>query len=418
MRVLFLSVTPGLFNNEKIGGWIASLENVIHLYHKETIELGLVFETEDGNLSKIEKDGTTYYPICVQLSMIQKIKSYSDAAKRWGYIKQYILNAINDFKPDIIHCFGSEWPYAAIVDSIDVPLVVHMQGFLNVYNLSKDLAVTNLDKYRAYIFKPKQFLRSITSIKNNSSCDSFERELMKANHYFMGRTEWDKNIVKYYSPGAKYYNVPEAIRPDIYDPAKLWRYNRKEKIRLITITQAGYLKGNEIILRTAQVLKDLIGIGFEWRVAGKKDAFPLFEKKTGIKASDVNVELLGMIGSEQIVDELAKADFYIHPAIIDNSPNSLCEAQLVGCPVIAANVGGIPQLIEDGKTGFLYPYNEPHTLAFKICNLIDDAELLTAVSKAEIETSRKRHDPQIVADTVYRTYEAIISDFKERFSKP
>lgn len=418
MRVLFLSVTPGLFNEEKIGGWIASLENIIHSFHKERIKLGLVFETRDSGLSRVEKNGTTYYPICVQLSIIQKIKSYSDAAIRWGFIKQHIIDAINDFQPDIIHCFGSEWPYAAVVDSIDVPLVVHMQGFLNIYDLSKDLAVSSSDKYRAYIFKPKQLLRSMTSSKNNKSCDSFERDLMKANHYFMGRTEWDRNIVKYYSPGSKYYHVPEAIRPDIYDAPKLWCYNRKSKIRLITITQAGYLKGNEIILRTAQVLKNLIGVDFEWRVAGRKDAFPLFEKKTRIKASDVNVELLGMIGPEQIVEELAEADFYIHPAIIDNSPNSLCEAQLVGCPVIAANVGGIPQLVEDGKTGFLYPYNEPHTLAFKICNMIDDAELLTAVSKAEIETSRKRHEPKTVADTVYMAYEAIITDYNERFSKP
>lgn len=418
MRVLFLSVTPGLFNEEKIGGWIASLENLIHLYHKEKIELGLIFETKDNSLSKVKKNDTTYYPICVQLSMIQRIRSYSDAAKRWEFCRQHILNAVNDFHPDIIHCFGSEWPYAAIADSINIPLVVHMQGFLNIYDLSKNLAVSSIDKYRAYIFKPKQLLRSLTSEKNNSSCDSFERNLMKANHYFMGRTEWDKNIVKYYSPGAKYYHVPEAIRPDIYNAKRLWSYSHEKKIRLITITQAGYLKGNEIILRTAQILKDLIGADFEWRVAGKKDAFPLFEKKSGIRASDVNVTLLGMIGPDQIVDELAEADFYIHPAIIDNSPNSLCEAQLVGCPVIAANVGGIPQLVEDGRTGFLYPYNEPHTLAFKICNLIDDAELLTAVSKAEIETSRKGHDPKTVADTVYRAYESIITDYQEKFAKP
>ena len=46
-----------------------------------------------------------------------------------------------------------------------------------------------------------------------------------------------------------------------------------------------------------------------------------------------------MIDSEQVAQELSSSRVYIHPAIIDNSPNSLCEAQIVGCPVIAANVG-------------------------------------------------------------------------------
>lgn len=417
MKVMWLSVTPSMYVEGKIGGWIASLEQQIHCYYGDKVDLAILFEL-DKAAGKDIKNGTTYYPVdkCHEQSYRRKARVSLDV--RWEYLLPKIRGAISDFKPDIIHCFGSEWPYGMIAEIVDLPVVIHMQGFLNVYDLSSKLVVTESEE-RRYLFPDlKRLIKAKWKSKLDINADAFEQKLMKSNHYFMGRTEWDRNIVKYFSPGAKYYHVPEAIRPDIYDAPKLWCYNRKSKIRLITITQAGYLKGNEMILRTAQILKHLIGIDFEWRVAGKKDAFPLFEKKTGIKASNVNVTLLGMIGPEQIVDELAGADFYIHPAIIDNSPNSLCEAQLVGCPVIAANVGGIPQLVDDGKTGFLYPYNEPHTLAFKICNLIDDKELLTAVSKAEIETSRNRHDPKTVADTVYRTYEAVISDYKERFSKP
>ena len=44
-----------------------------------------------------------------------------------------------------------------------------------------------------------------------------------------------------------------------------------------------------------------------------------------------------MIGPQQIVRELSEADLFIHPSIIDNSPNALCEAQLVGCPVCPAD---------------------------------------------------------------------------------
>ena len=71
----------------------------------------------------------------------------------------------------------------------------------------------------------------------------------------MGRTEWDRNIVKYYSPGTKYYYAPEAICPLIYESAGSWLYRPQAKLRLLIVSRADTRKGNEIILRTAQLLK-------------------------------------------------------------------------------------------------------------------------------------------------------------------
>ena len=100
---------------------------------------------------------------------------------------------------------------------------------------------------------------------------------------------------------------------------------------------------------------------------------------------------------------------YIHPAIIDNSPNSLCEAQVIGCPVIAANVGGIASLVDDGKTGILYPYNEPHMLAFKIMELGQNRELLKFLSENEIKTAIERHNPEDIYLYLYSVYKNVLS---------
>ena len=104
---------------------------------------------------------------------------------------------------------------------------------------------------------------------------------------------------------------------------------------------------------------------------------------------------------------MSKADFFIHPSIMDNSPHALCEAQLIGCPVIASNVGGIPQLVSDGETGWLYPYNEPHTLAFLIGNLREEKSLIEEVSRRETETARERHDPKKITGELINVYERI-----------
>ena len=124
----------------------------------------------------------------------------------------------------------------------------------------------------------------------------------------------------------------------------------------------------------------------------------------------MNVNLIGRVGAERIAEELADADLYIHPAIIDNSPNTLCEAQLIGTPVIAANVGGIPQLVEDGTTGILYPYNESYTLAFKIMDLYGDKTRMQELSENEYRLSHDRHNPEHIVRTLVGIYREIISE--------
>lgn len=178
-------------------------------------------------------------------------------------------------------------------------------------------------------------------------------------------------------------------------------------MRIVTISSASSLKGNDLILRSAQILKEF-GFDFEWRVAGSKDSFKFFESILGISHENLNIKLLGMLNAENVAKELSEADVYVHTAIIDNSPNSLCEAQYLGCPIVSSYVGGIPQLIEDGKTGFFYPYNEPHTLAFKLMSLFNQEKVLKQVSNNEKNVATKRHDDKAIFEQLYGVYKELL----------
>ena len=415
MRVLWLSVTPSLFDEQKIGGWIASLERIVDDYLSKEIMLGVAFEYHSPEF-KIQKKGTIYYPISPKYGMIDGIKNKYDADNRWKCIRPSLLRIVEDFQPDIIHCFGTEWTYGAIAKDVQIPVVIHMQGFLNIYLPSALMSLSYEEKIFNNHFNPITIAKFFISKKRIPSEMRFEQSIMSSNKYFMGRTDWDKEIVKYFSPGSRYYHCEEAIRPEIYYATEKWKFNEDAKKCFITITQANDLKGNEIILRTAKVLKELLGLNFEWRVAGRRESIYQYEKKTGIRHDDVNINLLGMISPDEIVQELANAHLYIHPAIIDNSPNSLCEAQLIGCPVIAANVGGIPQLVEDEKTGILYPYNDYHMLAFKIADVLDNPELLKRISSEEIKVSKIRHSPEQIASRLIEIYKDVI-DKDQQISK-
>jgi len=414
---MWMSINASMLDEHQSFGLTAPLEKALADHYGDRMQLAVVFASGRGEEYTVTRGRTTYYGLRRDMGLCKKLWSLADAEKKWELQKPKVLQTIRDFSPDIIECFGAEWPYGAIAAEVDVPVVIHMMGFLNIYYPSLRLAISNGERHRQMMRHIGSWTSALFLKKAESSAARLERRIMAANRYFMGRTDWDRLIVQYYSPGAVYYHVPEAIRPEIYAAAGQWRYHfGGEKLRLLTVTQSDARKGNEIILQTARLLRELLGLDFTWRVTGNKETYAPFERRTGIRHEDVNVTLLGRIEPTEVIEELRQADLFIHPSLIDNSPNSVCEAQLIGCPVIASNVGGVPQLVRHGETGFLYPYNEPHTLAFLIGNLYRSKELLTQISQNEVSLACRRHDPKAVADAVFAAYEAIIASDRQRRS--
>ena len=103
------------------------------------------------------------------------------------------------------------------------------------------------------------------------------------------------------------------------------------------------------------------------------------------------------------------SSLYIHNAYIENSPNSICEAQITGIPIISTDVGGIPSLIENGKTGFLVPIDSPELMADKIISLSQNKELLCKISKKAQIAEKQRHDEKKILNQLLNCYRSIIN---------
>ena len=409
MKVLWFSVTPSLFDEEKKGGWVTSLEEIFRKYHPD-VELGIVFEYGICANKKVSAN-VTYYPVHVLDGFLKKTRSRFDRDYSWRLMKPVFLKYIDEFQPDVIQCFGSEWPYGLLVQEVNIPFVIHMQGFLNIYSMSGEMSLSRYDRLYCGDYFFKRILRYIKAPGDARFANNRERIVMQKNSYFLGRTNWDKDIVHYFSNNGKYFYCAEAIRPIIYNSKSQWIYKPQQIMKLVTITSGSVLKGNEIILRTANLLKNQFHFEFIWEVAGDANSFRQFEKKTGINHSKVNIKLLGVIDAQTIINKLVSAQVYIHPAIIDNSPNSLCEAQIIGCPVIAARTGGIDSMVEDGKTGVLYPYNEPFQLAFEIMKIHNNEEKLRMISENERTVALERHNPEKIGKCLINIYQKVIEDY-------
>ncbi len=414
LRVLWVNAVPIAFYEGVFTGWTIALEDALRTYYPKEVLLAFA-NGYDSTEQKIETDDTVFYPLPPQIDKKAYLRGFLKKSRPtllWEQVRGPLLRAVADFRPDVIHVFGSEFPSSAIAKEVSVPVVIHMMGFLNIYHPTIEMVIPKSRRVPPLMQLKLSLLSALSAALRSPRVtrEEFERDVMKSARFFMGRTEWDKNIVKYYAPGARYFHVPEVLRPAIFRAAGRWKYHFSGTLTLSTISLGDERKGLEIILRAAKILKEVVGIPFIWRVTGRENCFPVFEKKTGIRQEDAGVTFLGMLDEKQVAEELAGADFFIHPSIIDNAPNSLCEAQIVGCPVIASNVGGIPSLVRDGETGFLYPYNEPHALAFLIGNLAGDEKTLTRVSRAATEEALRRHDPKTAAGTVMETYREIAGE--------
>jgi glycosyltransferase involved in cell wall biosynthesis len=120
----------------------------------------------------------------------------------------------------------------------------------------------------------------------------------------------------------------------------------------------------------------------------------LREKIQQLELQD-RVALAGARPQDEIRDRLAEASVFVLPSVIDpeggmdNLPTVIMEAMATGLPVISTAIGGIPEMVIEGETGFLVPPRDAVALADVIEKLIGDAVLARKIGRAGHERAKK-----------------------------
>lgn len=180
------------------------------------------------------------------------------------------------------------------------------------------------------------------------------------------------------------------------------------------------------------VPEDAIVIGIVGRLVREKGHFELYEAMRDIMASHANVWLI-IIGSEEpekmdristatfkaygisnrtkylgerydIPELLACCDIYTLPSWREGFPRSAIEAAAMGLPIVATNIRGCRQVVEDGVNGLLVPLKNSGALASAIKKLITDKELRLKMGQAGYEKARREFDERNVCRIVLEEY--------------
>lgn len=181
---------------------------------------------------------------------------------------------------------------------------------------------------------------------------------------------------------------PIVVRgPLLSDPfdGKWQREYDRPTSRPFTITTLARLyvtKGLTHLLDTAALVKQNHP-KVEFKVYGEGELRDELLAKAESLGLDGNSIFCGAFSSrEELARIMSNTDIFLLSSILEGQPLVVVEAMAYGCPIVSTNVGGIPELIQDGVNGLLCPPEDPQCLAKKINDLIDDHELRKRIGYA------------------------------------
>lgn len=319
---------------------------------------------------------------------------------------------VTQWKPDLLHFHGTERAYGLLTATrmVRCPAVVSIQGLLGPYSEwyhyfgNRSL----LDVLHMHRWLEIAGLRGpLWGYRDLKKSARRERQIIRGNGFFLGRTLWDKAWVLAENPAAVYYHGGELLRPAFWH--KTWNLPQVQRHRVIFTNAGQPRKGAEVLLEAARLLKDQVP-DLQVCMAGtisRRSGFGRYLRRRMQEFGTTVVEL-GPLSADQMADELLRSHVFVSPSFIENSPNAVCEAQLMGMPVLSTYTGGVPSLIEEGRTGLFFPTGDAPVLAALLRQLFADDTLAQRLGTQAREVARKRHDPETVVREIVSCYEDVV----------
>lgn len=410
-NILFPEAMAVLTGNKELkssGGWmLGAASNLVH-----NAKLKLYVATVSPlvkDLQCIKGESIVYYIIPYGRGNLKPNPKY----------QYYWREVYSDVNPDVVHIHGTEfshgYEYMRACGSDNV--VISIQGMKSAishyyhYGMLKREVLQNItlrDIIKGSVLKAQRDFR------RSAKCEIAMLSMAK---HIIGRTSWDRARTWAINPNAKYHFCNETLRKEFYD-GSIWDYERCRKHTLF-LSQAGYpIKGLHQVLKAMPLILRAYP-NATIRIAGhditKCNSFRDFLHFTGyglyikrlIKRLNLHdkVKFVGNLNAEQMKLEYLNANVFVCPSSIENSPNSLGEAQILGVPSVASYVGGVPDMMV-GYEDNLYRFEEVEMLADRIVNVFN--------RKANIDTSdiinkaALRHDQTVNAMQLLSIYNSIV----------
>lgn len=402
-------------------GWLSGLlDRVISEQDRNRIELAIAFPVEEsvGAFDQVMQLGENMSCHCYAF-----VEDLTMPEKYDPELETYFKLIIDDFQPDIMHVFGTEFPHAlASIRVFQNPehTLVGIQGLISacakVYMADLPVKVQRQVTFRDMIRKDSIRQQQ----KKFEKRGVYEIEALKSVKHIAGRTDFDRSETARINPDAEYHYLNETLRGTFYRDR--WKRSNCQTYRIF-MSQGDYpLKGLHYMLKAMPAIleqfpdAELYVAGSNiisretWKDTLKLPAYGKYLLKL-IRENHLEekVTMLGRLNAEEMKRQYLASHVFVCPSALENSPNSVGEAMLLGVPCVAANVGGIHNLLTDGGDGFLYPPGDVDALADQIIEIFTKEAIVDRITDNARKHARVNHDANQNYYRLMRIYREMLS---------
>lgn len=400
----------GQENKTVVAGWLDQISEKV----MQNNQLVICYPTANSAGEQGNRGNLSYYGI-----------NYDDKKLRSGrlQINDYLdtlISILTEEKPDVIHIHGTEFQYAYFMTvaaervGMKERVVVSIQGLVRFYS---EHYLFGLPHWVTYGKTVKELILGegvYSGYKSYIRRGQDEEKAVKNTNYIIGRTNWDRGCANILNPKAEYIFGNETLRSIFYDG--IWAYDECLP-HSIFVSQASYpIKGFHLLLKALKIVKERYP-DVKVRVAGadlshdsfiKGSCYALYVQKLireyGLKT---NIEFIGPQQAEKMKHEMLRANVFVSPSIIENSPNSLGEGMILGVPCISSDVGGVANLMLHNEEGYIYPLDESYMLAYYIMDIFENPYKASNMGKKAREHALRTHNVNTNFQQMMDTYKMI-----------
>lgn len=334
---------------------------------------------------------------------------------------QFIVSSVNDFSPDVIHVWGSEYFWGLLLARglLTYPTLLEMQGLKGPASKVFCGGLTRIEQMGCIGIKEMLKRRTMHADQRDfARWDLREREIIRGHQFVAVQTSWITAQVRAINPGARLFASDLVLRQPFYETAG-WQASDRKSI----FCSAGYaapFKGVHVAIRALSLLRKRTPEAC-LRIAG-----PL--QRTGIRQvgyirwvnrlvrelglGDV-IKWLGPLNAEQVVSELENAAVVVIPSFIENCCTSMQEAMAIGTPVVVSYVGGLPSIGHDEDSCLFFPPGDNEMCAYQLERVLTDPGLSRRLSMVSREIAKGRNERNRIIERQLETYRLILAHKKQ-----
>lgn len=157
--------------------------------------------------------------------------------------------------------------------------------------------------------------------------------------------------------------------------------------------------------------------GLTLRIAGRATSVDYHGRvKAFVEAHDLQgvVHFLGLLQREALMEEYSLCAILALSSLQESAPMVVIEAMAAGKPVVATHVGGVPDLVAEGETGYIVPAGDAAAMARRLCDLLSDVKLRERMGKRARDVARGRFCVGRVARSYHDLYHKVWEEEKRR----